>query len=188
MTSGEIATAQSEIRYAYRSASVGQIYAGLVWLASAACWTVFGTTTGVVVLVVAAFFIYPVTALVSRALGSPGNVPPANQFREASVTIPIAGVLGLPVAGAAALYDINWFYPAFMLIIGAHYLPFSLLYGMRIFLPLGASMWIVGLALGLWAPELSVFGAWFTGLALVGVGIWAAKRHRLEFGKAATSP
>ena len=36
---------------------------------------------------------------------------------------------------AAALYETNWFYPAFMVIIGAHYLPFSHLYGMRLFIP-----------------------------------------------------
>ncbi|MEX2623100.1 MAG: hypothetical protein WD651_05205 [Acidimicrobiia bacterium] len=65
-------------------------------------------------------------------------------MREASIAI--------PVVGAAALYDINWFYPAFMLVMGAHYLPFSHLYGMRIFVPLGAVMWLVGLSIGLSAP------------------------------------
>jgi hypothetical protein len=182
MTSETIATAQSELRYAYRSASVGQIYSGLVWLASAASWSVFGTSAGVLILLVAAFFIYPVTALVSRLLGSPGIVLSTNPLRVASVTIPIVGALGIPVAGAAGLYEIEWFYPALMLIIGAHYLPFSLLYGMRIFIPLGASIWIVGLVLALWARENSVVGAWFTGLALVGVGMWAWRQNRLEFG------
>lgn len=35
-----------------------------------------------------------------------------------------------PVIGAAVLHNVNWFYPAFMVIVGAHYLPFVFLYGM----------------------------------------------------------
>jgi hypothetical protein len=69
-----------------------------------------------------------------------------------------------------------------MVIMGAHYLPFSHLYGMRIFLALGAAMWSVGLVIGLWAPDLSVVGAWLTGAGLVGTAAWAAHQYRLEFG------
>lgn len=173
--------AQSELRFAYRSASIGQIYSGLIWLASAAAWTVAGTRSGVVVLLAGGFLIYPVTTIVSRALGNPGRASAANPLREASITIPIVGVLGIPVAGAAALVDIGWFYPAFMVIMGAHYLPFSHLYGMRMFVPLGGSMWIMGLAFAFLAPEASVLGACMTGLALVTVGIWAARLYRVEF-------
>lgn len=178
----ELAQAQAQIRRSYRSASVGQIYSGTVWLLSALAWTFIGTTAGIVVLVGGGFFIYPVTAIVSRLLGGSGSVAAGNPLREAGYTIPIVGALGIPVAGAAALYEIGWFYPAFMVIMGAHYLPFSHLYGMRIFIPLGAGMWIVGLSIGLWAPEYSVVGAWFTAIALLAVGVWAMMRHRDEFG------
>lgn len=178
----DLTAAQRELRFAYRSASVGQIYAGMTWLASAVVWSWVGGTTGAIVLFVAGIFIYPVTAGVSRLMGNPGVIPATNPLKEAGVTIPIVGVLGIPVAAAAALYDVNWFYPAFMVIMGAHYLPFSLLYGMKVFIPLGAAMWFVGLVLGFWAPELAVAGAWFTGLVLIGVGVFAARRYREEFG------
>jgi len=176
-----LSVAQAEVRRSYRSASVGQLYSGAVWLASALAWSVLGTTAGVLVLLVGGVFIYPVTALVSRLLGSAGSIPKANPLRMAGLTIPIVGALGIPVAGAAALYDIDWFYPAFMVIMGAHYLPFAHLYGMRVFLSLGAGMWLGGLVISLWVREASVIGAWLTGLALVGVGIWAERRHRSEF-------
>ncbi len=32
------------------------------------------------------------------------------------------------------LYRLNWFFPALMILVGAHYLPFATLYGMRIFM------------------------------------------------------
>lgn len=181
MASHDLPVAQSELRYAYRSASIGQIYSGVVWLASAASWMIVGTSAGVLVLLAGAFFIYPVTAGVSRLLGNPAFIPADNPLREAGITIPFVGVLGIPVAGAAALYDINWFFPALMVIMGAHYLPFSLLYGMRVFVALGGALWLVGLALGLWARDLSVLGAWLTGGALVAVGAWASRQYKIEF-------
>lgn len=150
-------------------------------MASALAWSMLGTTAGVLVLLVGGVLIYPVTTLVSRLLGSAGSIPPSNPLRMAGFTIPIVGAMGIPVAGAASLYDIDWFYPAFMVIMGAHYLPFSHLYGMRVFLPLGAGMWLAGLAIALWAREASVIGAWLTGLALLSVGVWADGRHRSEF-------
>jgi hypothetical protein len=182
----DLATAQAELRFGYRSASVGQIYAGAVWLVSGATWIWVGTLPGVLVLVVGGFLIYPVTSLVCRLLGNPGSVSPANPLREASVTIPIVGALGIPVAGAAALYEIEWFFPAFMVVMGAHYLPFSHLYGMRIFLPLGAGMWLAGMSIGMWARGWSGVVAILTGVGLVAVGLEAAVEYRKEFTRAAT--
>jgi hypothetical protein len=143
-----------------------------------------GTTAGVVVLVIGGFFIYPVTTLVCRLLGNPGSVSSDNPLREASITIPVVGALGIPVAAAASLYEINWFYPAFMVVMGAHYLPFSHLYGMRVFVPLGAGMWLLGLVIGLWAPAWSAAGALLTGVGLVAVGVRAAVDYRSEFARA----
>jgi hypothetical protein len=177
----ELTRAQRELRYSYRSASVGQIYAGLAWLAAAVAWLTYDSTSGIVVLVVGGFLIYPVTTLVSRLLGNPGSVASSNPLKEASVAIPLVGPLGIPLVGAAALHDVNWFFPAFMVLMGAHYLPFSHLYGMRLFIPLGAGMWFVGLTIGFWAPDLAVAGAFLTGVALLGVGVKAAMDYRHEF-------
>ena len=177
----ELARAQRDLRFGYRSASVGQIYAGSVWLAAAVAWLTSGSTSGIVVLVIGGFLIYPVTTLVSRLLGNPGSVASSNPLKEASVSIPLVGPLGIPLAGAAALYDVAWFFPALMVVMGAHYLPFSHLYGMRMFIPLGAGMWFAGFAVGLWAPDMAVVGAFLTGIALLSVGIKAAMDYRHEF-------
>lgn len=183
----DLANAQKALRYSYRSASIGQMYGGALWLASALAWTLINTTVGVLVLLIGGFLIYPVTKLGTRLLGNPGSVDGGNPLREASVTIPIVGALGIPVAGAAALYDIDWFYPAFMVVMGAHYLPFSHLYGMRIFLPLGAGMWLAGLTVGLWAREWSAVGAALTGVVLAAVGVKASIDYRREFTRSSAT-
>lgn len=178
----ELARAQAEVRANYRSASVGQIYSGTIWIVSAVAWSVVSTTSGILVLLIGGFFIYPVTVLISRSLGHTASIPADNPLREAGYTIPIVGALGIPVVGVAALHDVDLFYPAFMVIMGAHYLPFSHLYGMRLFLALGAGMWAGGVVIGLWFADLTVFGAWAIGLSLIAAGTVADHLYRTEFG------
>jgi hypothetical protein len=61
----------------------------------------------------------------------------------------------------------NWFYPAFMVVVGAHYLPFIFLYGMWQFGILAASLIGAGIAIALNLPSLLSVGGWFTTLALL---------------------
>jgi hypothetical protein len=74
--------------------------------------------------------------------------------------------LSLPVVGAAALYNINWFYPAFMLVLGTHYMPFIFLYGMWEFGVLAALLIGGGVAIGMLFPDAFTIGGWFTGVVL----------------------
>ena len=55
-------------------------------------------------------------------------------FSWLSFTIP----LSIPVIYLAMQHNINWFFPAFAIIIGAHYLPFVWAYKMPTFAVLGA--------------------------------------------------
>jgi hypothetical protein len=49
---------------------------------------------------------------------------------QAAFVLPLSMPLLLPVG----LYRLHWFFPALMVLVGAHYLPFATLYGMRMFL------------------------------------------------------
>ena len=75
--------------------------------------------------------------------------------------------LNLPLVAAATLYRLNWFYPAFMIALGTHYLPFIFSYGMPQFgvlaaLPIGA-----GLTIGLYMSSVFSLGAWLTAVVLL---------------------
>jgi len=177
-SSSNLAMAQAEVREIYFAGSVGQAYTGVLWLVSAGLWTFVSQSAAIVVTLAGGFLIYPVTTVVCRILGSPGAIPSTNPLRQVGVAIPIVGPLMIPLVGAAALYDIRWFFPAFMIAIGAHYLPFAFLYGMREFWYIGGSMWAGGLVVGIWFPNLAVAGAWGTGLLLVLFSIWAALEFR----------
>jgi hypothetical protein len=76
--------------------------------------------------------------------------------------------LNLPVILAATLYQTNWFYPAFMIVVGTHYLPFMTLYGMRIYAVLAALLIGGGVAIAMTSLSASfTLGAWLTGAVLL---------------------
>lgn len=53
-----------------------------------------------------------------------------NPLRNLALQVALTVPLAIPVIWAAAIGNVNWFFPAFMVIVGAHYLPFTFLYGM----------------------------------------------------------
>jgi hypothetical protein len=74
------------------------------------------------------------------------------------------------------LYRQNWFFPASMIVVGAHYLPFVFLYGMRQFAALAAMLIIGGVGIGLYANNMFSLGGWaaagaFIAFAFVGRGV-----------------
>lgn len=63
-------------------------------------------------------------------------------------------------------FRLNLFYPALMILVGAHYFPFASLYGMRMFIPLGAILVSCGIVLVYYFPGSFSLGAWIAGLTL----------------------
>lgn len=78
------------------------------------------------------------------------------------------------------LYRLNWFFPALMILVGAHYLPFATLYGMRMFLFLAATLIAAGVVIALYFANTFSLGAWIGGVALfvfAWIGRSIATRH-----------
>ena len=130
-------------------------------------------------------FIFPLTRLGLAALGHRVVTTPGNPLNALAMQVAFTLPLSLPVVGAAALYRLNWFFPAFMIILGAHYLPFVFLYGMRIFAVLCGLLVSAGLGLALYAPSPFALGAWVTGGVLL-VFAFAGRRVTLREARAST--
>ena len=84
----------------------------------------------ILVLVLVGMFIFPLTQLTLRLLGRPARLPKGHPMNQFATQVAFIVPLSLLLVGAAALYNINWFYPAFMRVLGTHYMPFIFLYGM----------------------------------------------------------
>jgi hypothetical protein len=158
--------AQREVRTVYMGGFVGQLVSAGLWAASAGATAFVSLRAGILLLVIGGMFIFPLTQLVLRMMRRQASLSAENPLRELAMEVAFIVPL-LLLAGGATLHRIEWFYPACMMIVGAHYLPFSFLYGMRHFLVLGSVMLAAGLLIGMYAPELAVPGAFFNAALLV---------------------
>lgn len=162
-----VADAQREVRTVFLGGFMGQAVSGVLWLASAALATWSTPRQAIVVLVVGGFFIFPATQLGLRLMGRSGSLSKGNPLQGLGMQVAFTLPLSLPVVGAAALYRLEWFYPAFMIVLGAHYLPFVFMYGMRMFAVLCGILVAGGLWLGMQGPPVFGLGAWVTGVVLL---------------------
>jgi hypothetical protein len=81
---------------------------------------------------------------------------------QAAFVLPFSMLLLVPVG----LYRLNWFFPALMVLVGAHFLPFATLYGMRMFLFLAGILIVTGVAIAVYFAETFSLGSWIGGLVL----------------------
>jgi hypothetical protein len=161
-----ITDAQREVRTTYLGGFVGQLVSAAIWFASAAIATFVDPKTGFWTLAIGGAAIFPLTQAILRLAGRRASLTRQNPLGGLAMQIAFTVPFVLPVAGAAAFYRLGWFYPACMLIVGAHYLPFVFLYGMRTFAVLAAALLGAGLVIGWKAPDEVVLGGWVGGLIL----------------------
>ena len=159
--------AQREVRTVFMGGFAGQLVSGVLWLVSAALATWVSPRYGILVLVLGGVAIFPLTQLVLRALGQRASLSPENELNSLAMQVAFTLPLNLPLVAAATLYRMEWFYPAFMIALGTHYLPFVFLYGMRHFAVLAAVLIGAGVAIGMYLPEPFALGGWFTGVVLL---------------------
>jgi hypothetical protein len=162
------AEAQAEVRQVYRGGFMGQLVSGLLWLASAVAGTVGTPRTAMVVLIVGGFLIFPLTTLGLRLMGGPWKLSRENPLNELGMQVAFVLPLCLPLVLAIASHHEEWFYPAFMVALGAHYLPFVFLYGMRMFYVLGFGLVGLGVAVAHQSHWSFAMPAWITGAVLLG--------------------
>jgi hypothetical protein len=175
-----VADAQREVRTVFLGGSVGQLVSGAVWLLSAGLSTWVGTREGILALVLGGVCIYPLTQLVLWLLGGPCALGRANPLRQLAVQVAFIVPFTLPVVGGAALHNVNWFYPACMVVVGAHYMPFMFLYGMWQYGVLAAALLAGGFLLGTLAPHEFALGGWLAAAAMLLFGGFAGVIARRE--------
>ena len=156
-TSSTVAEAQREMRAAYYSGAPGVLTSGLAWLTAAAVAMQMGAERAIWTLFVGGMLIHPVAVLLCKFLGRSGKHIAGNPMGSLAMATTLWMILSLPLAYAASLVRIEWFFPAMLLVIGGRYLTFGAIYGMRIYWFFGGALAAAGwlLARATAAPELS---------------------------------
>jgi hypothetical protein len=162
-----IQDAQREIRTVFLGGFAGQLVSGILWLASAALSTWVAPTYGMLGLFFGGMFIFPLTQLTLRLMGRSPKLSPENPLNQLAMQIAFTVPINFLLVGAAALANIDWFYPAAMIAVGAHYLPFIFLYGMWQFGILAFLMIGGGFVFAQYILVGFSTGGWVTGILLL---------------------
>ena len=179
----DIGDAQREMRTRFAGGFYGQLVSGVLWLVSAslAAWST--PRAAITTLVVGGFFIFPTTELLIRVAGGRSPLSAQNTLRSLGMQVAFVLPFSMPLLLPVSLYRLNWFYPAMMVLLGAHYIPFVFLYGMRMFAVMAALVVAGGLVIAIyWSSSFSL-GAWYTSAVLIlfaGVGSSTVRREARE--------
>lgn len=159
--------AQQEMRSAFLGGFAGQLVSGLIWLVASALSFLVAARLGMAVLFFGSMFTFPLTQGLLRLIGRPAKVSAKNGLWQLGSQIAFTVPLNFLLVGAATLYRETWFFPAAMIVVGAHYLPFITLYGMKMFGILAALLVVSGALLGVYGPPIFSLGGWLTAIALI---------------------
>lgn len=162
-----ISEAQRDVRITFLGGFVGQLVSSLLWFVSAALATWYTSTSAIIVLVFGGVFIFPLTQLLLRLMGRRSSLGKGHPMNQLAIQVAFTLPLNLLLVAAATAYRLNWFYPAFMIALGTHYLPFMFLYGMRQFGVLAAVLLGAGVVMGLYLSSTFSLGGWFTAIVLL---------------------
>ena len=162
----DIQDAQREVRSVYIGGFWGQLVSSLIWLAAAAVGTWGTPKASILTAIIAGFFIFPLTQLMLLLSGRPARVSEGNSLHwlgmQVAFVLPLSMLLLVPVTS----FRLNWFFPALMILLGAHYLPFVFLYGMHIFWGLAGILVAMGVVIALHFSGTFSLGAWVAGAIL----------------------
>ena len=162
-----IKEAQREMRSAFLGGFVGQLIAGIIWAVSAAASTWVTPRLGMAALFFVSMLLFPFTQFTLKLIGRPATLSRENTLNQLGMQIAFTVPIGFILVGAATLYRENWFYPASMVVVGAHYLPFIFLYGMPQFGILAALLITSGVGIGLFVADIFSLGGWISAVILI---------------------
>jgi len=140
-----IEQAQADMRQAYGDGGTGVLASAIAWLAAAIAAGLSTPMTAIATLLIGGMLIFPLSVLLSKLLGQSGAHSKGNPLASLAGTGTAWMLMCIPIAYGAALYRVEWFFPAMLLIIGGRYLTFSTLYGLKVYLILGASLALAGI-------------------------------------------
>lgn len=149
----DIEAAQAEVRRVYAGGFPGLLISGLVWFVSAALGSWWSWSAAMWALVIGGAFIFICLEVFLRFIGHNPALSPQNPLNPLTFQLVALLPILLPLIVAAFTSRADWLYPAFMLALGAHFLPFMFLFGLWQFGALGMLMAFSGLVFGMAGEE-----------------------------------
>jgi hypothetical protein len=156
-----------ELRRTYFGAAPHTLCVGSLWIISGVISNYASKEFTILFFFIACGINFPLGELLRKAIKIPNVLSKENNlpklFSYLSFTIP----LSMPIVFMACKYNINWFFPAFAVLVGAHYLPFIWAYKMPTFGILAALIISIGILCAMKFSESFPIAAYMTGSTMI---------------------
>ncbi|MDX6746193.1 hypothetical protein SHK09_05260 [Polaribacter sp. PL03] len=137
--------AQKDMRKSYFGGGPGALVSGFVWLSAGITALISTEKLSVIIFFFGGMLIHPLGIVLSKALKRSGKHKKENPLSHLALESTILLFIGLFIAYSILQVHANWFFSIMILIIGARYLIFSSLYGMKIYWVFGAVLILAGI-------------------------------------------
>lgn len=180
MNDMDIETAQADVRRVYRGGFSGPLVSAVIWAAASAGFRWGSIELSMAVLFLGGMLIFPLSSLVLKMMGGPAFLPRGHPSAALAMQSAFTVPLGLLVAIALGSVAPSLFLPASLIIVGAHYLTFISLYGMRLYGVLAGALVAVGAVAMFALPALRDVSGWIGTVVLLAfsVPLWRAARAK----------
>ncbi len=154
---------QNDMRRAYLDGATGAFSSGVVWCIAAVIGVYFSPRISMLTLFIGGMFIMPLSILLAKLLGASGKHSSDNVLNK--LALENLGILfgGLFIAFVSSEYNNALFYPIMLIIIGARYLTFQSLYGLKVYWLFGAILMASGFCVAAFSQPF-VVGAFVGGM------------------------
>jgi hypothetical protein len=170
--------AQRDMRRSYVNGGVGIFVSGLVWVIAGTVTVYAGLFSGMATLFFGGMLIHPLSLWLARRVFYRGRARTPNPMEMLALQSTAFLIIGVAIAYLVSGTYGDWFFAIALLAVGARYLVFQTVYGMRMFLLLGLVLIIIAAA-ALWfdiAPAFVAFAGGATELLCSAFILVPAKR------------
>lgn len=152
---------QKDMRVSYLGGGTGILISGMVWSVSGILGLYSTKEISILTFFFGGMLIYPLGILSTRLFKRTGRHQKNNPFAYLAYESTAILFIGLFLAYSIFQVVEEWFYPVMLMFIGARYLVFQTIYGIKIF-------WIMGLLLTLAGMLCLIFNQPFHSGAIIG--------------------
>lgn len=157
----------TQMRRTYLSAVPHTVYTAAVWLTSGYLADSFSKAMAIVFFIAGCTFIFPFGELIRKVMKPINFLSAENKLPRLFTLLAFTIPLSYPLIYMACVANINYFFPAFTILVGAHYLPFVYGYGKLSFGILCGLLVIVGTTGAVLFQNAFSFCAYATGGILI---------------------
>lgn len=120
---------QENMRLAYLDGAPGMLVSAAVWITAGVVCLQAGTEKGLWTLLIGGALIHPISTVAIKLAGRPVRVAADNPLVPLAFATTIWLIVCCALAYGLSRHNVNWFFPAMMLVIGSRYLTFRTLFG-----------------------------------------------------------